>query len=104
MDKLTHTHTQHHTVTLVLLPLTFTSRLLLLLNTFNLLLEDFGQELLKLVLLAQRSLEDGNKSLLSLLQLGYVSPLQFQQLITLLQLTLSGKRGGHVMDKYIRIY
>lgn len=86
------------------LPLTFTSCLLLLLNTFNLLLEDFGQKLLKLVLLAQRGLEGGKQSPLSLLQLGYVSPLQFQLLITLLQLTLSGKRREDVTDKYIRIY
>lgn len=74
--------------TIVFLPLTFISLLLLLLNTFDLLPEDFSQKLFKLVLPAQGGLEGSSQGPLSLLQLGYLSMLQLQLCITLLQLTL----------------
>lgn len=96
MSKLIHAHSITQSLwshfTLVFLPLTFISSLLLL-HTFDLLFEDFGQKLFKLVFFAQRGLEGGSQSLLSLLQPGDVSLLQFQLFIILLQLRLSGGRG-----------
>lgn len=92
--RTTDTHkTASHVVHYTFLHLTFTFCLLVLLNTFDLLLEDSGQLVFKLVLQTQHRLESNIQGLLSLLQLGYLSLHQLQLFNTPLQLTLPGEGG-----------